>query len=84
MTPLEDGYYTSPADLARLSEADFLRMIRLFGADRILFGTDSPWEDQAAELAKIQRLPLTDAEKQDILGNNAARLLGIAVNEKNE
>lgn len=78
MTPLGDGYYADPAALQRLNEQDFLRMIRLFGADRILFGTDSPWEAQAAEVQKIQALPLTDAEKHGILGGNAAKLLEIA------
>ncbi len=77
MTPLGDGYYADPADLQRLNEQDFLRMIRLFGADRILFGTDSPWEDQAAVVQKFQALPLTDAEKRAVLGENAARLLAI-------
>ena len=75
MTPIEDGYYTSEAALQRLSEAAFMRLIRLFGADHILFGTDSPWEDQKAEIEKIQNLPLTDAEKSAILGGNAERLL---------
>ena len=77
MTPLGDDYYTDPAALQRLNEQDFLRMIRLFGPDHILFGTDSPWEDQAAEVQKIQALPLTDEEKRAILGGNAARLLAI-------
>lgn len=77
MTPIGDGHYSSEAELLRLDETDFLRMIRLFGADRILFGTDSPWEDQETELKKIQMLPLTEEEKRAILGDNAARMLGI-------
>ena len=77
MTPIGDGHYSSEAELLRLDETDFLRMIRLFGADRILFGTDSPWEDQETEVKKIQALPLTEGEKRAILGDNAARMLGI-------
>ena len=77
MTPLGDGYYPDEQSLERLDEAAFLRMIRLFGPDHILFGTDSPWEDQAAEVKKIQSLPLTDTEKNAILGENAKALLGI-------
>ena len=77
MTPLGDGYYQNEQDLQRLDEAALLRLIRLFGTDHILFGTDSPWEDQASEVQKIQALPLTGVEKQAILGGNAARLLGL-------
>ena len=49
------------------------------GADRVLLGTDysgdmSCWRD----VPKIQRQDfLTDTQKQQILGGNAARLLGL-------
>lgn len=77
MTPLDDGYYPDEASLERLGEEAFLRMIRLFGADHVLFGTDSPWEAQAAEVDRIKNLPLTLQEKAAILGNNAAEILHI-------
>lgn len=76
MVPLDDGFYDTHS-AARLSEERFLDMADAFGADRLLFGTDSPWEDQAAEIARIQALPLTEEEKRAILGGNAARLLGL-------
>ncbi len=53
------------------------RIIRNHGAERILFGSDSPWRDQAADIAFINRLPLTVAEKQAIFSGNARKLLGI-------
>ena len=74
ITPLDDGHY-APADLPMLSDESFLRLVRLFGADRILFGTDSPWTDQSAELAHIRRLTLTEEEKGLILGGNAERIM---------
>lgn len=77
ITPLDDGHYR-PGDLPLLDEAAFLRMVRRFGPDRILFGTDSPWDDQGAALARLQALPLEPAELEAILGGNAKRLLGIA------
>ena len=76
ITPLEDGYYRSE-ELSMLDELDFLRMIRKFGTDRVLFGTDSPWSDQKASLDLIRALPLENAEKDAILGGNACRLLGL-------
>ena len=81
MTPNGDGFYQTKADLDRLTEAAFVRLVRVFGADRVLFGTDSPWEDQAAEVQKIQALPLTAEEKTAILGGNAQRLLGLNADE---
>ena len=77
ITPLDDGHYR-PGDLPLLDEAAFLRMVRRFGPDRILFGTDSPWDGQAEALAHIRALPLTDEELSAILGGNAQRLLQIA------
>ncbi len=77
MTPNGDGYYQTEEDLRRLDETQFLRLIRAFGPDHVLFGTDSPWEDQTAEVRRIQALPLSDAEKQAILVGNAGRLLSL-------
>ena len=77
IVPLDDGHYR-PGDLPLLDEAAFLRMVRRFGPDRILFGTDSPWDDQETALARLRALPLEPAELEAILGGNAKRLLGIA------
>lgn len=76
IVPREDGYWAA-GDLPMLNPYHFTRLIRAFGADRVLFGTDSPWSDQSASLAFIQNLPLTDPEKKKILGGNAQKLLGI-------
>ena len=70
----DNGYYT-PEERHLLAPDAFVRLVRTFGAARVLFGTDSPWTDQAASLAAIRALPLTDAEKAAILGGNATRLL---------
>lgn len=42
---------------------------------RILFGTDSPWTDQSAELAAFRRLPLTETGFALALSGNMAELL---------
>lgn len=74
ITPLDDGHYR-PGDLPLLDEAAFLRMVRRFGPDRILFGTDSPWDDQGAALVRLRALPLEKSELDAILGGNARKLL---------
>lgn len=79
MTPNGDGYYQSEAELQMLSPGAFADIARSFGADRVLFGTDSPWSDQAACRAAVEALPLTAEEKRLILGENAERLLRISM-----
>lgn len=74
ITPM-DGAQFSPEDLQMLDEEHFLRLVRIFGAERILFGTDSPWGGQTESLNRIQTLPLSQIEKDAILGGNAQRLL---------
>lgn len=76
ITPLNDGYYT-PEDLPLLDEGGFMALVRKFGPHRVLFGTDSPWDDQAQAIARIRALPLTPEEREAILGGNAVKLLGL-------
>ncbi len=75
IVPLGDGYY-GPHDLEMMGEKQFMRMVREFSSKRILFGTDSPWRGQGSSLAQLRALPLTAQELDDILGGNAARMLG--------
>jgi len=46
------------------------------GADRVLFGSDFTINDPGTVLARIQRAYLTDAEREKVLHENVARLLG--------
>lgn len=74
VVPLEEGYYTEE-QLCLLQDEAFCALVRTFGSKRVLFGTDSPWADQPIAVRNIQSLPLSEAEKADILGGNAYRLL---------
>ena len=60
----------------RLGNEQFVRMVRKHGADKILFGTDSPWYDQKQALEDFDNTGLNDDEKKLILGENAKRLFG--------
>jgi hypothetical protein len=53
-------------------------IIRAHGAEKIVFGSDSPWEDPADTLAFLRSLDLTEEELEQITHKNAERLLGDA------
>ena len=60
---------------SELPPARLVRMVRSHGVGRVMFGSDSPWADQAAELDRIRSLGWTKPELNKILFANAARLL---------
>lgn len=62
---------------AVLAPADFVRLCRRHGVSRILFGTDSPWQDQGEYVALLKNMELTAPEQEAILGGNAAALLNL-------
>ena len=64
-------------ELQMLDVDRFMQFVKVFGADRIVFGTDSPWSEQKKSLEFINRLPLTDEERSKILGINAEKLLNL-------
>lgn len=61
-----------------MSKEQFLRMVRIFGADHVLFGSDSPWTDIAESLQLVKESGLDRSELDAVLGENAARLLGLS------
>jgi aminocarboxymuconate-semialdehyde decarboxylase len=67
-------------DTANLSAPNQLANIALMGADRMLFGTDSPPLATPLEacIAQINDLPIGDADKNRILGANARELFGLS------
>ena len=67
----------APEELPMLADERFLELVRIFGSGRVLFGTDSPWDDMALCVERIRSLPLTSAEMEDIFHRNACMLLGI-------
>lgn len=52
------------------------KIINKHGAERILFGSDLPWDSPAVIKQKILGLKISDDAKEKILGQNALRLLG--------
>lgn len=55
----------------------YFEIIRRFGADRVLFGSDFPMWTPKDELETFLTLPFTEAEFEKILYKNAKTLLGL-------
>jgi hypothetical protein len=53
----------------------FTWVLRKFGTDRVLFGSDYPIDDPLAAVAAVAKLGFTDEEQAAILHDNAAALL---------
>ena len=55
---------------------EFLELVRAHNVQRVLFGTDAPWGDMAADVRRIGELGFTDAELEAITHGSAEALLG--------
>ena len=73
----QNVYFDTGVILNTMPQEQFLRIVHMHGADRILFGTDSPWADQKNFVALLEHMPLTEEEKAAIFSENAKKLLGI-------
>lgn len=62
-----------------LSVTDFARIARKHGTDKILFATDSPWQEQADAVALVNSAPLTESEKEQIFYRNATKILNMTL-----
>jgi len=67
-----EGLFRTPLD-----NNSFVNIINAFGADHVLFGSDSPWMGQREALDDLYAANLEKSVQDQILGGNAARLLGI-------
>ena len=71
-------YFDTAYSILHMNETQFVRMVRKHGADRVLFGTDTPWTYQKECAQRLLSMEgLTDQEKQHILSGNAEKLLGL-------
>lgn len=68
---------TSQSKFQLMEQETFLALVKQFGADRILFGSDSPWTSQKDSVDAFMKLPLSNAERDSILYNNACGLLSL-------
>lgn len=74
----EDVYFDTAYNLGHVTLSELSELFEKHGAERILFATDSPWQDIACEAERIRTLGLTERELAMIRSENAKKLLDIA------
>ena len=77
--PNGDGYYSGGDECMMLRDDEFVGIVRAFGSERVLFGTDSPWASQSDCVRALMSLGLSDNENGNILHGNALKLLGVPI-----
>lgn len=65
-----------PPSVATVDPARVRRVIERHGPDRVIFSSDWPMADPAAEISAIEALGLGDDDTTAILGGNLERILG--------
>ena len=72
-----EGMFVPEEETKLLSEEQFCRMVKKHGADKILFGTDSPWSNQKKTLETVKRLIPGKEEQAMVLSENAKKIFCI-------
>lgn len=70
-------YVDCSSSMPWLSNEKTVEIIRRYGADRVLFGTDYPMWSPNDELDRFMTLDLTDEERRLILSENAIKLFNL-------
>ncbi len=55
----------------------FMKLCKKHGTDKVLFATDSPWSDAGRDMEVLNKLPLSDVEKEGIFSGNAKKMLNM-------
>ena len=70
-------YFDTSSTLEFISPELAVKILKKHDMDKILFGTDYPMWHIKKEIENIEKLPLSDDEKEKIFYQNAEKLLGL-------
>lgn len=76
LTRYRNLYTETSMTLTEMSDEEFVRLLTTFDADRVLFGSDSPWTDQQEMVERTRGLKISDERKAKLLYRNGELLLG--------
>ncbi|MBE0479455.1 MAG: amidohydrolase [Dehalococcoidia bacterium] len=74
---MKNVYFDTAASPFLYRDEVFLHVADILGADKILFGSDHPLIRQDRIVKAVMSLPMPEASKKAILGDNASRLLSL-------
>ena len=76
---LERGftYFDTAYILGYIERSDFLRIIEKHGESKILFASDSPWQNIGENVKRLRSFELGAEREDKIFYKNAASLLGM-------
>jgi len=79
MEYLKEGkvYFDTSSSLAFIDSATAVDMIRYYGVERFMFGTDFPMWNASEELERFFRLKLTEDERETIFHGTFESLFGV-------
>lgn len=69
----DDFFVDCSSSFYKLTDEKITELIRKYGADRVIFGSDYPMWRPAEEIARLNALPLSDEEKNSIFCGSAIR-----------
>lgn len=72
------------SSLYQLTPEKAAELIRTYGAERVLFGTDYPMWRPVDEVERFYKIPLTEEERDLVLWKNAERIFGLSAAKKSE
>lgn len=79
LADIDNLFVDCSSSLMYLDDKTAVEIIRRYGADRVLYGTDYPMWSPEKEIEHFMKLDLTDEERRVILCENAERLFNFTV-----
>ena len=73
----EAVYFDTAYVLPFIKKSDFDKLLSAYGDDRILFGSDSPWNDVRRDVEALKSFSLEKNTELKLFEKNARKLLGI-------
>ena len=73
----EDVYFDTSFVLKTIEKETFVDILEKHGEDKMLFGSDSPWNDIKYDVEKIKSFALKKQTQDKLFYRNAEKLLGI-------
>ena len=71
----ENIYLDTSMGFDYFSQEKFLKILTKHGADKIIFGSDSPWSSANKEIDAIKKLPISESGRELIFYGNSKKIL---------